>query len=63
MFVRDKGMDDNIDAVECEIGSVVILINLDEVKAIIQRFKGWGWDQVDLVEPFEMRIFPGILGV
>ena len=59
LLVRGKGMDCDVDPLDCKIGSVVILINLDGAKTIIERFKGQDWDQVDLVEPFGMRIFPG----
>ena len=62
VLVRGKGMDCNIDSLECKISSVVILINLDGAKAIVQRMKGQSWDRVDLVEPFEVRVFLGLLG-
>ena len=31
----------------------------DGMKAIIQRFKGWGWVRIDLIQPFEVRVFLG----
>ena len=63
LLVRGKGMDCDVDPLDCKIGSVVILINLDGAKTIIERFKGQDWDQVDLVEPLDVRTFPGLSGV
>ena len=54
VFVRGQTIDCNIDSLDCKISRMVILINLDGAEAIVERIKGWGWNQVDLVEPFEM---------
>ena len=54
LLVRGKGIDCTIDPLDGKISRMVIFVNLNGVKAIIQRFKGWRCDRTDLIEPFKV---------
>ena len=49
LFVRGKGLECDIDLMGGKISRMVILINLDGVKAMIDRIEGRGRDQIELL--------------